>query len=126
MNKILVLVDNLKKKKIFNDFCNTIYSYLSYEFNEFFTFDFFTDHWCTPADHIKPETLNISLEDWKQKFLPIELGPDYQPRASQCSMFEVTENEIPKFLSGEFPGNQSENLKKIDCRNNGGWTYDQR
>jgi len=83
------------------------------------------DHWCTPADHIKPETLNISLEDWKQKFLPIELGPDYQPRASQCSMFEVTENEIPKFLSGEFPGNQSENLKKIDCRNNGGWTYDQ-
>ena len=74
---------------------------------------FFTDHWCTPADHIKPETLNISLEDWKQKFLPIELGPDYQPRASQCSMFEVTENEIPKFLSGEFPGNQSENLKKV-------------
>ena len=70
--------------------------------------------------------MNISLEDWKQKFLPIELGPDYQPRASQCSMFEVTENEIPKFLSGEFPGNQSENLKKIDCRSNGGWTYDQR
>ena len=89
-------------------------------------FIIFTDHWCTPADHIKPETLNISLEDWKQKFLPIELGPDYQPRASQCSMFEVTENEIPKFLSGEFPGNQSENMKKIDCRNNGGWTYDQR
>ena len=41
-------------------------------------------------------------------------------------MFEVTENEIPKFLSGEFPGNQSENLKKTDCRSNGGWTYDQR
>ena len=86
----------------------------------------FTDHWCNPTENLKPETLNISLEDWKQKFLPIELGPDYQPRPSQCSMFEVTENDVSKFLSGEFPGNQSENLKKIDCRSNGGWSYDTR
>ena len=92
------------------------------EFCIFFT----SDHWCTPPDHVKPENLNISLEEWKMKFLPIELGPDYQPRPSQCSMFNVTDDNLPKFLRGELPGNQSEDLEKLDCRSNGGWTYDQR
>merc|ERR1711862_623919 len=55
------------------------------------------DHWCTPPDHVKPENFNISLEEWKMKFLPMELGPDYQPRPSQCSMFNVTVDNLPKF-----------------------------
>ncbi len=45
----------------------------------------------------------MTLEEWKQKFLPIELGPDYRPRSSQCFMYNVTEQNLPLYLSGALP-----------------------
>ena len=77
-------------------------------------------------DHLKPELLNISIDEWKMTFLPQELGPDYQMRPSQCSMFNVSKEDVPRFLSRELPGNQSSSWDKLDCRSNGGWNYSQR
>ena len=86
---------------------------------------YFSDHWCTPPAEFAPENLSLSLDEWKMKFLPQELGPDYQMRPSQCNMFAVNQDNLPKFLSGELPGNTSENIEKIACRDLAGWTYDQ-
>ena len=48
-----------------------------------------SDHWCSPPDFMSPQRLNMTLAEWKEKFLPEEIGPDYLPRRSQCSMFKV-------------------------------------
>lgn len=84
------------------------------------------DHWCTPPEDLSPEALNITFDQWRSSFLPQELGPDYQMRPSQCSMYSVSQDNLPKFLSGELPGNDSEGLEKIQCKDAGGWSYDQR
>jgi hypothetical protein len=36
------------------------------------------DHWCTPPAGFEPATLNITLTEWKNTFLPQEKGPDHQ------------------------------------------------
>lgn len=41
-------------------------------------------------------------------------------------MFAVTNDNLPKFLNGELPGNDSQGLEKIQCKDADGWTYDQR
>ena len=69
-----------------------------------------SDHWCTPPDFMSPERLKISLDDWKQKFLPIEIGPDYQPRPSQCSMYKVDNRTLRSFLAGRLPDNDTETV----------------
>ena len=84
------------------------------------------DHWCTPPENIGPESLNISLDQWRRTFLPQELGPDFQMRSSQCQMFEVTEENLPMFMAGNLPNNQSQSLSKVACRDLKGWTYNQR
>jgi len=39
-------------------------------------------------------------------------------------MYSVSKEIVPKFLSGELPGNQTWDL--LECKNVAGWTYDQR
>ncbi len=50
-----------------------------------------------------PEALNMTLDMWKMKFLPIELGPDFRPRTSQCRMYPVSEEKLPLYLAGALP-----------------------
>lgn len=67
----------------------------------------------------------MTLQQWQATFLPIELGPDYQPRPSQCNMYQVDDETLPAFLSGELPGNKTD-LETVACKELTGWTYDQR
>ena len=67
----------------------------------------------------------MSLDQWKATFLPMELGPDYQPRPSQCNMYAVDNDTLPAFLSGELPGNRTD-LATTTCAEHKGYTYDQR
>lgn len=83
------------------------------------------DHWCTPPDNLSPDTLNMSLEQWKTTFLPVEIGPDFQPRPSKCFMYNVTDDNLPLFLSQELPGNNTD-LPKVSCEALDGYTYDRR
>ena len=85
----------------------------------------YVDHWCTPPPGLEPETLNLTLDEWKSTFLPVTLGPDYQPRPSQCSMYNVTNETLPLFLSHQLPGNQTD-LAEVSCEALQGYTYDQR
>ena len=62
-----------------------------------------SDHWCTAPDYMTPEALNMTLDMWKMKFLPIELGPDFRPRTSQCRMYPVSEEKLPLYLAGALP-----------------------
>jgi hypothetical protein len=74
---------------------------------------------------LEPATLNVSLPEWKAMFLPQELGPDFQMRASKCNMYSVTEDNLPLFLSGQLPGNATD-LPKTECRQLEGFDYDKR
>ena len=67
---------------------------------------------------------NITLDQWKETFLPMELGPDYQPRPSQCSMYKVDNETVQEFLSGTKPGNYS-GLETVLCKDLLGYDYDQ-
>lgn len=83
------------------------------------------DHWCSPPKGLEPETLGLSLDDWKHTFLPQELGPDFQMRSSRCQMYNVTVDNLDMFLTGQLPGNDSEELDKLACKSLEGWSYDQ-
>jgi hypothetical protein len=74
---------------------------------------------------MSPETLNITLADWKAKFLPIEIGPDLMPRPAQCVMFNVDQGNLSKFIRGNLPENVSD-IATVTCRELNGFDYDQR
>ena len=61
------------------------------------------------------------------------IGPDFQPRPSQCTMYAYNESTAGLFLSGEYPGNVSvTGVEEISCeavpRGPGGsnYTYNKR
>ena len=83
-----------------------------------------SDHWCTPPEEISPETFNITLDQWKETFLPVEMGPDYRPRASQCNMYKVDNETVQEFLTGTLPGNRTD-LETVFCKDLLGYDYDE-
>ena len=56
--------------------------------------------------------------------LKIIIFPDFLPRASRCEMYKVSQENLPGFLGGNFPGNET--WETVTCRNTTGWHYDQR
>ena len=99
---------------------------------DFTLFFLYVDHWCTPPEYMTPEVLGMTLEEWKTKFLPAELGYDFTPRASQCWMYPVSEENLPLFLSGELsppPPDYSTTLATYCdncwyCGDVNGWDFD--
>ena len=84
------------------------------------------DHWCTPPPEVEPATLNMTLDQWKMTFLPMELGPDYKPRSSQCMMYAINENQtLNQFVTHQLPGNRTD-LQTVSCEQLWGYEYDQR
>ena len=77
-------------------------------------------HWCTPPEFMQPDDLNMTLDQWKATFLPMALGPDYQPRPSGCVMYNVTEETLPYFLNGQMPDNMT---TTVACTELDGYTY---
>ena len=67
---------------------------------------------------MSPETLKISLDEWKQKFLPTEIGPDYQPRPSQCSMYKVDNRTLRSFIAGRLPDDDTETVPCLSYEHN--------
>ena len=65
---------------------------------------------------MEPETLNMTLDEWKAMFLPPTIGPDMQPRLSQCTMYNITDNAtLSRFLSGELPGEAAAEYPQASC-----------
>jgi len=49
---------------------------------------------------MSPETLNMSIEVWKSTFMEPTFSM-WGPKPSTCSMYNVTEETLPGFLTGE-------------------------
>ena len=67
-----------------------------------------------------PHKFGFSNLQYFKKFI----FPDFLPRASRCEMYKVSQENLPGFLRGDFPGNET--WETVTCRNTTGWHYDQR
>ena len=54
-----------------------VYNKIDTNFNFYDLILFISDHWCAPPLGFEPESLNLTLEQWKQIFLPTEIGPGF-------------------------------------------------
>ena len=81
-----------------------------------------SDHWCAPPAAISPQALNITLAEWKARFLPTEVGPDQRPRPSQCYMYKVPGSPASTVDLGDYrPTNDTE---RVPCTEVLGYEYD--
>ncbi len=72
-----------------------------------------------------PEKLGITLDEWKEKFLPTEIGPMMLPEPSRCKMYRVEETaDFSAILDGRVTfDNTSET---VTCEELIGYEYDRR